>query len=333
MSDTTMRHLHMLRLLPRHPQKRTVQQIHDALQLLDFDIDRRSVERDLVRLSQHFPISSDLAGRPRGWFWMADAPDVIAPGLDVGEALGLELLGRYLHTLLPVGQQAALTPRLRAARAALDTLAPPAIARWRKRVTVIDDGAPLVAPEVPADALAQIHAGLLHGRCLEADYLALGARAPRRYRVHPLALVYSGRVGYLVAMLDDFEDARHLALHRVRSARVTEAAARDKVDFDLDAYLRSHAFDLPGEAMFQLELRVSERLARFLEERRLSSDQRIEHREGGIRVLAQVRESERLVWWLRSQGAEVEVIRPLRLRRRLAHEFQALADAYRGEAT
>jgi predicted DNA-binding transcriptional regulator YafY len=333
MADTTMRHLHMLRLLPRYPQKRTVPQIHEALQSIDFDIDRRSVERDLVRLSQHVPISSDPAGRPRGWFWMADAPDVIAPGLEVGEALGLELLGRYLHALLPISQQAALTPRLRAARAALDTLAPPAIARWRKRVTVIDDGAPLVAPEVPADALAQIHAGLLHGRCLEADYLALGARAPRRYRVHPLALVYSGRVGYLVAMLDDFEDARHLALHRVRSARVTEAAARDKADFDLDAYLRSHAFDLPGEAMFRLELRVSERLARFLEERRLSSDQRIEHREGGIRVLAQVRESERLVWWLRSQGTEVEVIRPLRLRRRLAQEFQALADAYRGEAT
>ena len=90
---------------------------------------------------------------------------------------------------------------------------------------------------------------------------------------------------------------------------------------------------LPGEAMSRLELRVSERLVRVLEERRLSSDQRIGHREGGIRVLARVRESGRLIWWLRSQGAEVEVIRPLRLRRRLAQEFQALADAYRGEAT
>lgn len=331
MSDTTMRLLHMLRLLPRYPQKRTVPQILQSLESLGFSIDRRSVERDLVRLSQQFPVGSDSSGRPRGWFWLADAPDVIAPGLAVGEALELELLGQHLHALLPVAQQAALAPRLRAARAALDTLAPPAITRWRKRVTVIDDGAPLVAPDLAADVLAQVHEGLLHGRCLEADYLALGARAPRHYRVHPLALVYSGRVGYLVAMLDDFEDARHLALHRIRSARVSADAARDKAGFDLDTYLRSHAFDLPGEAMLRLELRVGEWLARFLEERRLSHDQRIVYREDGIRVFAQVHESERLVWWLRSQGREVEVIKPLRLRHRLAQEFQALAEAYRSE--
>ncbi|MFA7488088.1 MAG: WYL domain-containing protein, partial [Lysobacteraceae bacterium] len=68
-----------------------------------------------------------------------------------------------------------------------------------------------------------------------------------------------------------------------------------------------------------------------LEERRLSKDQRIEPNGDDADtaiVRATVRESERMVWWLRSHGPAVEVLEPAALRQRLAEDFAALAACY-----
>ena len=111
-----------------------------------------------------------------------------------------------------------------------------------------------------------------------------------------------------------------------------DAAAHRPEGFELGAYLREQsAFDFPGTTQLQLKLRVHGWLARYLDERRLSKDQRIQPGETDADeaiVQATVRESERLVWWLRSHGEAVEVLEPAALRQRLAGEFANLAARY-----
>lgn len=143
MSSTTLRYLETLRAIPRHPRKTTVGEVHQRLLAAGYEIDKRSVERDLRKLSGPFPITCDEGSRPTGWSWGAGAADLIAPGLSIGEALELELLARYLKPLLPGSAWAALQPRLAAAHAALTTFSGAPLARWRTRVAVIDDGPPL----------------------------------------------------------------------------------------------------------------------------------------------------------------------------------------------
>lgn len=331
MTDTALRYLETLRVIPRHPRKTTAGEVHQRLAAAGYSIDRRSVERDLHKLSTVFPITCDEGRRPAGWAWNAEAADLIAPGLGTVEALELELLARYLRPLLPANAWATLQPRLSAAQAELATFPGTPLARWRKRVAVIGDGPPLQLPDVSPDVVAVVHESLLHGRQLAADYRSVDAQQQRRYQIHPVALVYQGQIGYLVATLWEYSDLRLLALHRMSRAELHAAPARQPEDFDLDTYLREQSvLDRPGTRELRLTLRVSAWLARHLEERRLSDDQRItpEIDADASIVRATVRESERLIWWLRSHGNEVEVLKPLALRRRMAAEVAELAARY-----
>lgn len=332
MADTTLRYLETLRAIPRHPRKTTPADVHRCLIAAGYVIDRRSVERDLHRLSQRFAIACDEGTRPAGWFWREHAAGLMAPGATTVEALELELLARYLKPLLPTASWAALEPRLAAARASLDTLASAPLARWRKRVAAIDDGQPLLAPQIPYEVLEAVHEALLRNQRLEIDYRAIDSDAERRYEIHPAALVYQGRVGYLVALVLDYTDLRLLALHRMSAPKVLPRPARQAPNFDLSHYLRQQLdFGLPSGRELRLQLRASGWLVRHLSERRLAEDQTISKpdADGRSTVRATVPESERLIRWLRSHGDAVEVLKPASLRKRLKEEFGRLAVQYR----
>ena len=71
-------------------------------------------------------------------------------------------------------------------------------------------------------------------------------------------------------------------------------------------------------------------LARHLEERRLSEDQVIAIFRGteNFRVTATVTDTEQLFWWLRSLGADVEVIKPSVLRKKMIAQAALLTAMY-----
>ena len=135
MADTTLRYLETLRILPRYPRKVEVEDVHRDLAAAGFRVDRRSVERDLHRLSQQFPIACTEGVRPAGWYWAADSAGLTAPGLSTQEALELDLLARYLKPLVPASSWDSLKPRLDSAKAALRTLPNAPLARWLLTLT------------------------------------------------------------------------------------------------------------------------------------------------------------------------------------------------------
>jgi predicted DNA-binding transcriptional regulator YafY len=331
MSDTTLRYLETLLAIPRHPRKISAAEVHLHLEAAGYSIDRRSVERDLQKLSIRFAIACDEGTKPQGWYWRAHAEGLAAPGTTLAEALELDLLARYLKPILPVSSWSALEPRLNAARAQLRTLANAPLARWRSRVAVIEDGPPLLAPQVPTAVQDAVHEALLKNRVLEIDYHSADSDSPKRFEVHPVALVHQGRVGYLVTMLYSYTDLRLLALHRMSKPVVRDQPARQAASFDLREYLEQEQdFGFPSGRNLRLQLRVSDWLARHLRERPLSQDQTITptNESAGHLVRATVPESERLVWWLRSHGEAVEVLKPAALRRRFAEEFRHIARYY-----
>ena len=66
--DTSVRYMLMLQLLPVYPRKISVKELREKLIAQDcsFDICERTLQRDLVKLSQRFPITADDC-KPRGW--------------------------------------------------------------------------------------------------------------------------------------------------------------------------------------------------------------------------------------------------------------------------
>ncbi len=114
------------------------------------------------------------------------------------------------------------------------------------------------------------------------------------------------------------------------AAPLDEAAAAVK-GFDFERYVREEkSFEYPAGKTIHLELIVEPWLARHLEERRLSEDQVIAPIRGSenSRVTATVMDTEQLLWWLRSLGTDVEVVKPAALRKRMAAHAKTLSGKY-----
>jgi len=109
-SDAILRRWAMLRALPRHPRQITAREVTDRLRHQGFECTKRTIERDLERLSEHWPITANQRNRPYGWFWMANAEVLDIPGMDLPAALAFQLAREYLAPLLPPPILAHLQP-------------------------------------------------------------------------------------------------------------------------------------------------------------------------------------------------------------------------------
>ena len=331
MSDTSIRYLAMLSLIPGRPYKITAREVHEKLKAQGYDIHVRSIERDLPKLSGFFPLISD-DGRPAGWSWESRDQRITFPRMDAGTALTYELVARYLAPVLPRQMSQDLEPDFSSARRVLNELGASPLGKWSKRIAVLPSGHLLLAPDIRTDVREVVYDALLLGKRFEADYRALEAEKPRRYVFNPQGLVYRENVLYLVATLWDYEDIRQFTLHRMSNARLATENAMAVQNFDLQRYVREEkSFDFPAGKLIRLQLKVAPWLARHLDERRLSADQRITSvpDKEMFKVTATLAETEQLYWWLRGLGPDAEIVKPAPLRRRMARDVAASAKLYR----
>lgn len=330
MSNTVMRYIAMLKHIPNHAGGITATDLHTKLGDLGYEIDKRSVERDLLTLSGAFPITND-EGRPARWHWMRNAPFTALPGMDPVTALTLELVSLYLTPLLPPRALQALAPQVLAARQVLDESNSADLGRWASRIVVVPQGQSLLAPKVAQEVTKVVYEALCSGKRFEVSYRAAEAERAKRYPLSPLGLVVRGGVVYLIGTAWDYEDPCVYALHRMSNPAPLDEPATAPSGFNLERYVREeHTLEFPQGGDIRLELRVSSYLANHLNESRLAADQQISPIRGSERCRAQatVPDTEQLVWWLLGFGTQVEVVKPIELRRRLVEEIKALGSIY-----
>ncbi len=329
MPETAVRYLATLKHIPRHPAKVSAAQLQAALAEEGFEVSLRTVQRDLKRLSALFPLTCDEPARPAGWSWTGAVEDL--PAMSPHTALTLVLAERFLEPLLPPATLAYLRPHIERAEAVLGALERPGLGAWPARVRVLPRGQRLLPAPVDPTVLEAVYGALLTGRRLEARYRPRGAPEPVDYQVNPLGLVFRHAVVYLVATLWDYDDIVQLALHRFVAARRIEERSRTPPGFDLDAYLASGAFGYPQHpgrrvrlvALFEPEA------AAHLHETPLAEDQRLDEHPGGrVRLRATLADTSELRWWLLGFGDQVEVVRPVGLRREMARIARAMARRY-----
>lgn len=68
--DAMMRQWQMLKLLPGKGPGISARELTSELADLGYDVDKRTVTRDLVKLSELFPLVCNDKGTPHGWYWM-----------------------------------------------------------------------------------------------------------------------------------------------------------------------------------------------------------------------------------------------------------------------
>jgi predicted DNA-binding transcriptional regulator YafY len=190
---------------------------------------------------------------------------------------------------------------------------------------------PLLAPQVNEDAARVTYQGLLDGKRLRMTYVSRAAaeEGDRDYEVNPLGLVVRGNLIYLVCTLWNYEDIRQLALHRVKSAEMTDIAATRPTDFDLHRYIEQGAFQYPVGPMIQLKVKFTRGAAAHLYETPLSADQVIEEADAEHAIVtASVRDTAQLEWWLHGFGDLVEVLEPPSLKASVASTLARAVSKY-----
>jgi len=316
MSDTLMRQWQMLRLIPRYPIKISTADLKQRLADEGFETTQRTIQRDLMTLSDIYPLTCDNRSKPFGWSWMRDADVMDIPGMDSHTALAFWLAGEYLEPLLPKSTSRKLQAHFKTAAKVLDHVETKKGApAWRNKVRVMHRGPELKTSVIIAEVECQVYDALLRNRRLAITYNPRGQEGAKEYEINPLGLVLKDGISYLVCSMWDYPDIRLLALHRTQTAELLDKLSTVPSGFDLDAYIASGELDFALGGDIQLKALFSADAAFHLGERPLSDDQTItEQDDGRMLVTATAQDTSELRWWLLGFGDQVEVLAPQALR-------------------
>lgn len=330
--DTLSRLLELLKALPHH-RWATPSELREQLADRGFEVDLRSVQRDLKELQKSFPLDHNDKGKPHGWRWSAEAAGGIA-SMSTPEALMLVLVQQHLQAALPTTMLEGFETLFARARQRLEWLGPRAGAsRWPRKVRAVPPGLTTVPPAVDPRVQKALTDALLADRQIDALYAPGAKGTPRAYRLHPLGLILRGGTTYLAATQGNGAHTTLYALHRFRSADVLPDPVSFPPGLDLDTALRhgrgQFGIAAEGTAQLKLVLACDDTLADLLEESPLGHDQQMK-RMNDVRteIRATVADSWELRWWLLSRGTSVVVLGPAALRREVADSLRKAAASY-----
>ena len=331
MSDPLLRQWEMLKLIPRE-RKTTVTELKDKLEGLGYSVTRRTLERDLDRLSIPFAIEADTRSKPYGWRYALNMHPANIPGLTSSEALTLVLLETYLKTLLPVAIADNLAGHFAAAKHAFSVEhSDSKLQNWLKKVKVLSPGQQLLAPTIDTIIQRTIYNALMQGYQVEMDYLATGNAVAKHYgSVHIQGLVQYGTVIYLVVTINEYQDIRLLVLHRIQKVSLKDELLCPLEHFDLQAYIDQGGFGFGGIANpIEFVAIFKNDSGHHLIETPLAKDQQIRPIDPQtLEIKADLLDTPQLIRWLSSFGPDIEILAPESLRETIAERHRLAALQY-----
>lgn len=310
MNTSFFRHLTLLKSLPRFPQKIGTDALQKQLYAAGYDIDLRTVQRDLNALSSRFSISGDDA-KPQGWSWNKDAASLELSPFDPHAALVLQMARSYLERLLPEATLEHLNPQFRQSGETLNRFGN-GLRNWPDKIRVLSKGPYLKAPVIDAQVQATLYDALLQEKQVKLSYRKPAKEEAREYLINPLGLIVRDQISYLIATFDGYTDPRQLALHRITSAEMQPSSADCPKGFSLDAYIQQGEMNQPVGPTILLRFLLDAHAAAQLAESPMATDQQIEDSEyeGYKLISATVQDTLELRWWLKSFGDEAVVLEP-----------------------
>lgn len=160
-------------------------------------------------------------------------------------------------------------------------------------------------------------------------------RSPRSGEVRPrtispYTIEPSTTGGLYVIAYDEWANAiRTFKLDRVERVEPLSESYRIPPDFDLSAHFADAWGIMSGPNVTQVELRFSAAVAAYIRERIWHPSQQLtELPDGSIVLSVRISEPSEMRPWIRSWGAEVELLAPESLRQEMADEARRLAALY-----
>ncbi len=321
----------MLQKVPRAPGSIGTRELKAKLEEDGYEVDVRTIQRDLGKLSGLFPLASEERGKANRWCWAEGARVMDIPGMEPTAALAFRLAEEYLSPLLPQATLQHLGPHFKRAKEVLKPTRGSKLSLWPDKVLVIGHGPALTPPHIRPEVQGAASRALLEDRQLEVTYKRKDAEKPKSYPINPLGLVFRDGVVYLVGTAKEYPDVRHFALHRMSAPKVLNTSCRRPPGFNLHTYVKQEQFFAypVSQGLIRLKALFSAGSAVHLSERLLSKDQNLTaQKDGRVLLQATVLDTLELHWWLRAFGDRVEVLAPKALREEFKTIAQRMARMY-----
>lgn len=300
--ETVQLSLEILRRIPRR-RKVTAAELHEQLKAVGIDRDIRTIQRQLEMLSEHFEIERDDRNKPYGYRWLEYSRGLSVPNLSLQESLLLRLAEEHLKNILPSRLMKSMDGFFSQARHNLAVGESPRFEKeWPSKVRVVSTTQPLLPPPLAEGVFETVSEALFANRWLTLDYKNRGGRRAE-IEVMPLGLAQQGPRLYLVCRFKGFDNERSLALHRIRSARMSLLRFVRPKGFDLIKYDNDGRFAFGNGEKIRLQFTMTRETGIEVVESPLAKDQIIEELgDTHYLITATVVDSGLLQRWLNSFG-------------------------------
>jgi len=168
------------------------------------------------------------------------------------------------------------------------------------------------------------------GRKVQITYCPPNGDAARERIIAPYTLEPTDSGIYVIGHDESTDEIRTFKLERLQAAHVLPEPYKIPDDFDPGTYLKDSWRIMTGDQPVEVVLRFTSDAAPYVRERTWHSSQVIEDDpNGGLTLRLCIAESREMLPWIRSWGAQVEVIKPDWLRERVAQELSNAAEMYK----
>jgi predicted DNA-binding transcriptional regulator YafY len=160
-------------------------------------------------------------------------------------------------------------------------------------------------------------------------YCPPNGEAARERVIAPYTLEATDAGVYVIGYDESSNEIRTFKLERLQSARVLPDTYTIPDDFNPDTYLAYCWRIMTGEKPVSVVLLFNADAAPYIRERTWHPSQTIETRaDGMLAVRMCIAEPREMLPWIRSWGAQVEVLSPEWLREKVAEELRNAAEIY-----
>lgn len=327
MNISIARQWEVLRIIPKYPNFITSRELNDRLSACGFESSKRTIERDLRDLSKIFPLVSDENSQPYKWYWLRDMAQEFG-GISLDEAISLSLADDALRDILPNSIFSSIKQNFSLSNKKIRNLSALSVSKLRTKFRYITQSLPLKKVSLPKNIIDKVKLALLEDRQIKLSYDP-NLKATKDNILNPLGFVQLGLRPYLIATVVGVDEKiLALALQRIRKIEVLAEKLEVPVGFSLDTYIASDAMQFGLCKDIKFKAIVTESLAVYLQETPISADQKISYIDNTWRLSASVKDTWSLYFWIRSQGSEITVLSPKRIRDKLLVDLKKLNENY-----
>lgn len=300
-----------LKVIPISPKWVSTRDIHNHLTSTGIEVTKRTVERDLMEMTEIFGLTFGDSPEGYKWSFAYNSPHQFIPALSQDEALSLKMVEEYLQLLLPSQTFEKLTALFKKSDEVLKQSE--ALSRWPNLIKAIPQTLTFTPITLNQDVIDNIYTALLNQQYLTIKY----HKKDKSYKIKPVGIVVRDQKLVLVCQYDGFDNYRNLLVHRIQEAIVTRQEFES--NFNLQEYIDKQAVAVSlSSQKIKLVMEVKGYVKELLCESTLSTTQKITPIDNiWSRVEAELPYNLELENWLQSQIQHIKICEPEVIREKI----------------